>query len=313
MIKSNLLLRKTSDCPAISCQPAALGENCGETSGLRRERIKKREIDTKVKKRQAVDTNSDADLQKEWLGEKEYKKIEKQKKEKKRLKEKRLREEKKRKQAEQKRIKKEKKERKRLKREREKKEKERLKKKELKEKKSSRPKPVSINKKDIPEHNSARERSWTAGIRKPQKRKEIKWTKIGSSGKTKEPVSSNEVLRKELQESLELAEKRLRKEKKKVKVSEKDTSVGAEKESNAKVKNYYNQAQGYYNKGEYSRALDVIRTAKKDYPGESSLVKLEESVKDKMKEERIEDHYNEGIMRYRTGFFRCEKRIRGNT
>jgi len=44
--------------------------------------------------------------------------------------------------------------------------------------------------------------------------------------------------------------------------------------------------------------LDTIRIAKREYPDDLSLLDLEETVKDKMKEERIEDHYNKGILLY---------------
>ena len=102
----------------------------------------------------------------------------------------------------------------------------------------------------------------------------------------------------ELQESLRLAEERLGGEKKK----EKSPDMRIRKEGTSRDssgKRYYLEANGYYKKGEYSRALDTIRSAKKDFPEESSLLELEQSIKNKMKEERIKDHYSEGIMSYR--------------
>ncbi|MFH1854337.1 MAG: tetratricopeptide repeat protein [Candidatus Omnitrophota bacterium] len=113
-------------------------------------------------------------------------------------------------------------------------------------------------------------------------------------------------LDKELRESLRLAEERLRQEKKKdVKakpIEEKPYTV-KRPESEYSAGRYYQKANNYFAKGEYSRALDTIRSAKKTYPDDKGLLSLEESVKNKMKEERIKDYYNEGLMRYRENNF----------
>ncbi|MFC1623781.1 hypothetical protein ACFL28_00470 [Candidatus Omnitrophota bacterium] len=70
----------------------------------------------------------------------------------------------------------------------------------------------------------------------------------------------------------------------------------------------YNKARNYYRRGEYSRALDVIRTAKRKNPEDKSLLDLEEEIKNKMKEERIEDYYNEGMIHYRKDDFSGAKK-----
>ena len=162
------------------------------------------------------------------------------------------------------------------------------------------------------------------------------WTRLGSKGKkettTKKKAPEKQqveekfqkiedarkfALQEEIQESLRLAEERLRKErtqeesggnletiKKDVseKVSKAKTSRSEKNilisKPNPKTKVYYSKAYSYYKKGEYSHALDTIRIAKREYPDDLSLLELEETVKDKMKEERIEDHYNKGILLY---------------
>jgi len=139
--------------------------------------------------------------------------------------------------------------------------------------------------------------------KKAKKPKKVKKSKRSKKTKTKTSKAAKSDLDKKLQESLRIAEERLREERLREKRVakpglakrhiKKKTSPGPD------VRSQYLKAQNYYQKGEYSRALDTIRTAKRDYPEESSLWELEQSVKNKMKEERIEDHYNEGIMRYR--------------
>ena len=61
----------------------------------------------------------------------------------------------------------------------------------------------------------------------------------------------------------------------------------------------YGKAKDYYNKGEYAKALDVIRLAEQDSKKNKSLSELEDEIKFKMKEERIEDYCKEGMIRYR--------------
>jgi len=152
---------------------------------------------------------------------------------------------------------------------------------------------------------------------KPEKKREVRkglekdtnkgWTKIDFSRTAKEPKIEDE-----LQASLRLAEERLREERMKVgKVdSEKslklETSLSQprpypqeEKSLGQSAKMYYSKAQDYYNKGEYVKALDELRKAKQDYPGDKNILALEDTIKNRMKEKRITDHYNEGINRYR--------------
>ena len=147
-------------------------------------------------------------------------------------------------------------------------------------------------------------------IQEPKKKTDNEWTRVSFGPKEKEePLKRQSAGRKttdidkELQESLKLAEQRLRAEKEGVGVAARPKQVAGQKKvsasTSAGAKTYYARAQDYYNKGEYANALDIIRESKEDYPEDSYLLDLEQSVKNRMKEERIEDHYNEGIMRYR--------------
>lgn len=139
----------------------------------------------------------------------------------------------------------------------------------------------------------------------------------GNKGLTKEPKAKRrespsiekEDLEKVMQESLKSAEERLRDEKSKEKNPKGQLDTRKIKPTtNAGARAYYGKAKNYYEQGEYSRALDTIRSAKKDYPEDPSLLELEQSITNKMKEERIEDHYNEGVMRYRQEDFSGAKK-----
>jgi len=128
---------------------------------------------------------------------------------------------------------------------------------------------------------------------KPKAKKGHGWAMIGPE-KKKEPAKASESSKnidKELQESLRLAEERLRREK----GGKKKIDAAVNSEANAA----YSKAKDYYNKGEYAKALDVIRLVKQD-SGQSSkpLLELEDEIKFKMKEERIEDYYKEGMIHY---------------
>jgi len=133
---------------------------------------------------------------------------------------------------------------------------------------------------------------------KPKIKKDSGWTKIGPEKNKKSASASkaNNAFNKELQESLRLAEERLRREKESKKNAKEKIDAAADSEANAA----YSKAKNYYNKGEYAKALDVIKLAKQD-SGQSSkpLSELEDEIKFKMKEERIEDYYKEGTIRYR--------------
>ena len=151
-----------------------------------------------------------------------------------------------------------------------------------------------------------------SSAKKPRKKKTktkptSKWTRLGyadKKGKSAKVVNTaprGAALEDELKESLKLAEERLRKEKRgkrPVAETSKKKYSKAKAMSSPGAKEPYRRAQGYFKKGEYARALDTIRSAKKDYPEDLDLLELEQSVKNKMKEERIEDHYSEGIMQY---------------
>jgi Flp pilus assembly protein TadD len=130
---------------------------------------------------------------------------------------------------------------------------------------------------------------------KKEKKSGSMWTRLGApSKKIKEPVrvSNKKDIDSQLKESLMLAEKRLKEQKAEVPAARKE----------------YLTARNYYDKGEYAKALDTIRIAKKDYPDDSSLKQLEQVIKTKMKEEKIEDHCNEGIIRYRQNDFSGAKK-----
>ncbi len=135
-------------------------------------------------------------------------------------------------------------------------------------------------------------------------KKSSDWARVGAE-KNKKPAQAvsdkNRNLDKELQESLRLAEERLKKEK-----SGKTTTAPAVKRQlEAKtvtaggISTFYGKAKDFYNNGEYAKALDSIRIAKQSSPDNKQLLELEETIKFKMKEERIEDHYKEGMIRYR--------------
>ncbi|MFH1783225.1 MAG: tetratricopeptide repeat protein [Candidatus Omnitrophota bacterium] len=126
------------------------------------------------------------------------------------------------------------------------------------------------------------------------------WTKMRKSSPRKATPktikkSTKKDVDKELERSLKLAEARLKKGKgaytKKSNYKEKVFDSGA--------RSYYLNARNYYKNGEHAKALTTIRTARKNYPEDASLMELEKSIKNKMKEERIADHYKEGMMHYR--------------
>lgn len=152
--------------------------------------------------------------------------------------------------------------------------------------------------------------------KKPENKKRKKasgWARLGgeekSSGKAKKyrhktasVVSRSTNMDSELQEALRLAEERLKEEKYKDNQKgspEKETVVREPKIADSKLNDYYSKAKDYYNKGEYSRALDTIREAKRDMTDDETLSTLENQIKTKMKEERIQDHCNEGMILYR--------------
>ena len=131
------------------------------------------------------------------------------------------------------------------------------------------------------------------------------WTKVGPE-KKEEPVTvsgSGKNLDKEIQESLKLAEERLKKEKA-GKANVKETRSAINDEAGV----YYNKAKDYYNQGEYAKALDVIRIANQKSGGNKQLSELEEEIKFKMKEARIEDYYKEGMIHYRQRDFAGAKK-----
>ncbi|MDP2911950.1 MAG: tetratricopeptide repeat protein [Candidatus Omnitrophota bacterium] len=132
--------------------------------------------------------------------------------------------------------------------------------------------------------------------KEPKQKKESEWSRLGSEKKD-EPVKSSKpkkTIDKELEESLRLAEERLKKERR---TNAEPTAPAVSPASSSNVS--YNKAKDYYAKGEYAKALDTIRIAKQNSGENKSLLDLEEEVKFKMKEERMEDHYKEGMIHYR--------------
>lgn len=157
---------------------------------------------------------------------------------------------------------------------------------------------------------------------KPEARvkKSSKWARVGAEKKQKpkpkakksaQVVSKKErSLDEELQESLRLAEERLRKEKSDKITAAPITRKQPESKTLAAGESSvsYGRAKDFYNKGEYAKALDLIRIAKESSGGNKQLLELEGTIKSKMKEERIEDHYKEGMIRYRQKEFTGAKK-----
>ena len=141
----------------------------------------------------------------------------------------------------------------------------------------------------------------------PAAKKDSKWTKIGSEKKVGEgfkpsPTKSKKTLDAKLQESLRMAEERLEKEKaskQNAATTKRQDEVKAAAALSKEANVSYNKAKDYYNKGEYAKALDTIRLAKQNSKDNKTLLELEEEIKFKMKEERIEDYYKEGMIHYR--------------
>ncbi|MDO8602625.1 MAG: tetratricopeptide repeat protein [Candidatus Omnitrophota bacterium] len=138
---------------------------------------------------------------------------------------------------------------------------------------------------------------------KPVVRKASDWTRVGAEKNKKPAIVSeeNRDLDKELQESLRLAEERLKREKSgKINTAASLSKLPAvDTVTSSETSTSYGKARDYYNRGEYAKALDTIRIAKQRSPDNNQLLELEETIKFKMKEERIDDHYKEGMIRYR--------------
>jgi tetratricopeptide (TPR) repeat protein len=133
-------------------------------------------------------------------------------------------------------------------------------------------------------------------------KKESSWTKIGSE-KNKKPDNVSKPdsnMDRELQDSLRMAEERLKKERD-VKESDRKIEVPAVKSASGgeAIAVVYGKAKDHYNKGEYAKALDIIRIAKQNSGENRQLSELEDEIKFKMKEGRIEDYYKEGMIHYR--------------
>jgi tetratricopeptide (TPR) repeat protein len=140
----------------------------------------------------------------------------------------------------------------------------------------------------------------------PKLKKDSSWTRVGAE-KNKKPVnvSKPDNMDRELQDSLRMAEERLKKEKD-VKINKNAEEPKAIVRDGASAA--YGKAKDYYNKGEYAKALDTIRLAKQSSNGNKQLLDLEDEIKFKMKEERIEDYYKEGMIRYRQKDFAGAKK-----
>jgi len=189
--------------------------------------------------------------------------------------------------------------------------------KEIKARRVCKPKKMPARERGAKKAKAKRKPKAKAKRKTRKKEPSGEWTRIGSGSReepkrrivkktekriTKPPRPKKSDLDKELQDALRLAEKRLREQRRNVKAprrkeSRKQKTPG--RTSGTGARGYYQKAKNYSEKGEYVRALDTIRSAKKDYPKDPALLGLEESIKNKMKEERIEDHYNEGLMHYR--------------
>jgi len=134
-------------------------------------------------------------------------------------------------------------------------------------------------------------------IRSEKKKEDVK-VQVSNKDVNKELQESLKLVKdinKELQEAQKLAQERLRKNRKNKRGAKEKVGMVINSEANVA----YGKAKGYYNKGEYTKALDIIRIAKQDSKESKSLLELEEDIKFKMKEAKIEDHYKEGMIRYR--------------
>ncbi len=130
-------------------------------------------------------------------------------------------------------------------------------------------------------------------------KKGAEWARIGPEKKVGEglkpsPTKSKKTLDAELQESLKLAEERLKREQS----GKKHAEAKKQSEDYGESKAAYTKAKDYYNKGEYTKALDTIRVAKQNSSNNKLLLGLEDEIKFKMKEERIEDYHKEGKLRF---------------
>ncbi len=137
-----------------------------------------------------------------------------------------------------------------------------------------------------------------------REKKDSEWTKIGSEKEGNQVKTSkvNNALNAELQESLRMAEERLKTEKaskQNAATTKRQDEVKAATALSKEANISYNKAKDYYNKGEYAKALDTIRLAKQNSKDNKTLLELEEEIKFKMKEERIADYYKEGMIHYR--------------
>ena len=149
---------------------------------------------------------------------------------------------------------------------------------------------------------------------KPKPKRKSGWLRLGSEEKEEptKPSKSTKSIDKELEESLRLAEERLKKERASVpsvnisnasargRTNPEQAAPAARPANTSSELNIaYNKAKDYYARGEYAKALDIIRVAKQNSGENKSILDLEEEIKFKMKEERIEDHYKEGMIHYR--------------
>ncbi|MFH1478413.1 MAG: tetratricopeptide repeat protein [Candidatus Omnitrophota bacterium] len=170
---------------------------------------------------------------------------------------------------------------------------------------SKKEKPASAKKeKKISE---AEEKEAKKDKKKASKEKSPKPKKETAKKKKAEAIKKTDKkdIDKELEKSLKLAEERLKKGKKSTTRTPKKYK---EKAFDSNARSYYLSARNYYKNGEHAKALNTIRAARKNYPEDASLMELEKSIKNKMKEERIGDHYKEGIMLYRQNDYKRAKK-----
>lgn len=102
--------------------------------------------------------------------------------------------------------------------------------------------------------------------------------------------SPDAVMRKDLDAAIQLAETNLAKSEIASTGKIIDKPIGKKEEtsktksrSNPEARKYYIQAVDFYKKGEYLKALDVIKEAKAYYPEDSAILALEKKVVEKMK------------------------------
>ncbi|MDP6685400.1 MAG: hypothetical protein QGI05_00435, partial [Candidatus Omnitrophota bacterium] len=103
---------------------------------------------------------------------------------------------------------------------------------------------------------------------------------------------------KSIEAALEETEKKEDSVEKKEAITTNAQTKNSNTPSKAEGKAAYKKARDHYKSGEYARALDALKIAKKADPDNVSLLLLEDEIKDEIKEGIIEDQYNKAMLDY---------------